>query len=75
MDVLAEVRALVPGAVPHLSNLIRTMIAKADHGGGAAALGPFAAPPPPGSSPALADSGDRTRGTSGRSPDAPPIGG
>jgi len=75
VDVLAEVRALVPGAVPHLSKLNRAMIATADHGGGAAALGPSAAPPPPGSSPALADG--PARDSSGRYartrfPDAPP---
>jgi len=33
VDVLAEVRALVPGAIPHLSNLIRTMMPTANHGG------------------------------------------
>ena len=75
MDVLAEVRAMVPGAAPHLSNLIRAMMATADHGGGAAALDHTAAPPPPGSSPALADG--RARHSSGRyartrPPDAPP---
>jgi len=75
VDALAEVRALVPGAILPLSNLIRVMMAKADHGGGAAAMDPFAAPPPTGSAPALADG--RARTSSGRfartrSPDAPP---
>ena len=46
MDALAEVRALVPGAAPPLSNLIRAMLITADHGGGAAAMGPSAVPPP-----------------------------
>ena len=74
MDALAELHALVPGAAPPLSALIRAIIT-ADHGGGAAAMGPSAAPPPPGSSPALADG--RARTSSGRfartrSPDAPP---
>ena len=60
VDVLAEVRALVPGAVPHLSNLIRAMMATADHGGGAAAMGLSAAPPPPDLAPALANGRART---------------
>jgi len=38
VDALAELRALVPGANLPLSNLIRTMMTTADHGGGAAAL-------------------------------------
>ena len=73
MDALAELRALVPGAAPPLSALIRAIIT-ADHGGGAAAMDPSTAPPP-GLAPALADG--RARTSSGRfartrSPDAPP---
>jgi len=45
VDTLAEVRALFLGTILPLSNLIRAMMATADHGGGAAALDP-----PPGSS-------------------------
>ena len=75
VDALAEVCALVPGAIPPLSNLIRAMMATADHGGGAAVMGPSAASPAPGSAPALVDG--RARTSSGRfartrSPDAPP---
>ena len=60
VDALAELRALVPGANLPLSNLIRTMMATADHGGGAAALDPSAASPPPGSTHAPADGRART---------------
>ena len=60
VDALAELHALVPGAILPLSNLIRTMIATVDHGGGAAALGPSAASPPPGSTHAPADGRART---------------